>query len=39
MGEKAQAFVRDNFLLTRHLGEYLTLMVTLTHDHADRVEL
>lgn len=39
MGNKAKQFVRDHFLLTRHLGEYLTLMVVLKHDHADRVEL
>ena len=39
MGAKAQRFVRDHFLLTRHLGEYLTLMVILTNGGADRVEL
>jgi trehalose synthase len=39
MGEKAQAFVRDNFLITRHLREYLTLMVALLHDAGDRIEL
>ena len=39
MGQKARTFVRDNFLLTRHLREYLTLMVILRNDHADRVEL
>lgn len=39
MGMKAKQFVRDHFLLTRHLGEYLTLMVVLKHEHADRVEL
>lgn len=39
MGQKAQSFVRDNFLLTRHLGEYLTLMVILAKGHGDRVEL
>lgn len=39
MGEKAQAFVRDNFLITRHLREYLTLMVALLHGAQDRIEL
>ncbi|MGD8875114.1 MAG: glycosyltransferase [Gammaproteobacteria bacterium] len=39
MGEKAQAFVRDNFLITRHLREYLTLMVALLHGAHDRIEL
>jgi len=29
MGETARCFVRDNFLLTRHLREYLTLMLGL----------
>jgi trehalose synthase len=29
MGETAQQFVRDNFLLLRHLREYLTLMLGL----------
>jgi len=39
MGEKAQQFVRDNFLITRHLREYLTLMVALLHGVQDRIEL
>lgn len=39
MGEKAHAFVRDNFLITRHLREYLTLMVALLHGVQDRIEL
>ncbi|HKK05487.1 MAG TPA: glycosyltransferase [Gammaproteobacteria bacterium] len=39
MGEKAQGFVRDNFLITRHLREYLTLMVALLHGAGDRIEL
>ena len=39
MGEKAKAFVRDNFLITRHLREYLALMVSLLHDAQDRIEL
>lgn len=39
MGLKAREFVRDNFLLTRHLREYLTLMVGLLHGDEDRIEL
>jgi len=39
MGEKARNFVQENFLLTRHLREYLTLMVSLLHGRGDRIEL
>jgi trehalose synthase len=39
MGAKARAFVRDNFLITRHLREYLTLMVALLHGARERIEL
>jgi trehalose synthase len=39
MGGKGHRFVRDNFLLTRHLREYLTLMVTLIRGRGDRMEL
>lgn len=39
MGAKAHAFVRDHFLITRHLREYLTLMVALLHGVQDRIEL
>ncbi len=39
MGGKAREFVRENFLITRHLREYLTLMVALTHGGGDRLEL
>lgn len=39
MGGKAQAFVCENFLITRHLREYLTLMVALLHGAQDRIEL
>ncbi len=39
MGEKGRNFVRENFLLTRHLREYLTLMVSLLHGRGDRIEL
>ena len=38
-GHKAQEFVRENFLLTRHLREYMTLMVSLLHGSGDRLEL
>jgi trehalose synthase len=37
MGKKAQIFVRDNFLITRHLREYLTLMLALQHGSNDRI--
>jgi len=39
MGVKAQEFVREHFLLTRHLREYLTLMVALIHGDGDRIFL
>ena len=39
MGRKAREFVREHFLLTRHLREYLTLMLTLTRSTGDRVDL
>ncbi len=39
MGRKAKIFVKENFLLTRHLREYLTLMVTLIHGRGERIEL
>ena len=39
MGDKAREFVRENFLLTRQLREYLTLAVALLHGSEDRVEL
>jgi len=38
MGGKARRFVRDHFLLTRHLREYLTLMVGLVHGSRERIE-
>lgn len=38
-GTKAREFVRENFLLTRHLREYMTLMVSLLHGGGDRLEL
>ena len=39
MGLKAREFVRQNFLMTRHLREYLTLMVGLTREAGDRIEV
>lgn len=39
MGLKAKQFVRENFLLTRQLREYLTLMVGLHYGAQDRIEL
>jgi trehalose synthase len=39
MGEKGRRIVRENFLLTRHLREYLTLMVALLHGARDRIEI
>jgi trehalose synthase len=39
MGHKAKEFVRENFLMTRHLREYLTLMVALFYQAGDRIEL
>jgi trehalose synthase len=39
MGALAREFVRDNFLLTRHLREYLTVIVSLANRAEDRIEL
>lgn len=39
MGEKAREYVRENFLLTRQLREYLTLAVALHNGQRDRIEL
>jgi trehalose synthase len=36
---KAKSFVREHFLLTRHLREYLTLMVSLIHGDGERIVL
>lgn len=38
MGNKAHQFVLENFLITRHLREYLTLMVAVMFEHEDRIE-
>ncbi|OFV85014.1 MAG: glycosyl transferase family 1 [Acidobacteria bacterium RBG_16_64_8] len=39
IGQNARELVRQSFLNTRHLREYLTLMVALAHGSADRIEL
>ncbi len=39
MGAKAKEFARENFLLTRHLREYLTLLVGISHGQEDRIRL
>ncbi|TKB05960.1 glycosyltransferase [Desulforhopalus sp. IMCC35007] len=39
IGIKAKEFVRENFLITRHLREYLTLLTSLHFGGSDRLEL
>ncbi len=39
MGRQAKRFVRENFLLTRHLREYLALMIAVFHGFEDRIDL
>ena len=39
MGIKGRRLVRENFLLTRHLREYLTLILALKDAAVDRVEV
>jgi trehalose synthase len=39
MGLKAKEYVRQNFLFTRNLREYLSLMLAQTHRDEDRIEL
>ena len=39
MGQTARAFVLENYLLTRHLREYLTLMVATVRGDKDRITL
>lgn len=39
MGVRAHQFVLENFLITRHLREYLTLIVALLHGSDERIEL
>ena len=39
MGHKGYHFARDNFLITRHLREYFTLIIGLLYPTSDRIEL
>lgn len=39
IGEKGHRFAKDNFLITRHLRDYLTLILTLQHADLNRLEL
>jgi len=39
MGKKARNFVLENYLLTRHLREYLTLMVATVRGSNERIEV
>lgn len=39
MGRKARELVRENFLITRHLREYLSLMVATVYGDEERIEL
>jgi trehalose synthase len=39
MGSKAKEFVRANFLNTRNLRDFLTLMVALIHGNEERIEV
>ncbi len=39
MGRKAHQFVKDNFLITRHLRDYLSLLLALKLGAHERIEL
>ncbi|RUM89800.1 MAG: glycosyl transferase family 1 [Thermodesulfatator sp.] len=39
MGHKAREFVRQNFLITRHVRDYLALMLSVCMGSPDRLEL
>lgn len=39
MGEQGRELVRQNFLITRHLREYMTLMLTLMNECEERILL
>lgn len=39
MGERAHRYVLENYLLTRHLREYLSLTIGLLNGRTDRIEL
>jgi len=38
MGQRAREFVRENFLITRHLRDYLSLVVALRQNGAERID-
>lgn len=39
MGERARRFVQENFLITRHVREYLALMLSLLNGNYERIEV
>lgn len=39
LGDQGHQFVRDHFLITRHLRDYLSLIIALLHPHEGRIEL
>ncbi len=39
MAAKTRRFVKDHFLLTRQLREYLTMLLSLSHGNVSRIEL
>ncbi|MFZ5764010.1 MAG: glycosyltransferase [Thermodesulfobacteriota bacterium] len=39
MGKRARRFVQENFLITRHLKEYLALMIGILHGNKERIDV
>jgi trehalose synthase len=39
LGQNGRMHVRDNFLLTRHLRDYILMVLALDHPHADVVHI
>ena len=39
MGQKAHQFVKENFLITRHVRDYLSLMLAFVSGNGERIEL
>lgn len=39
LGKRGKEYVRDKFLITRHVREYLTLIYSLLFEETDRIEL
>ncbi len=39
MGQRGRRFVKENFLLTRHVREYLALMISLYHGLEERIDI